>query len=108
MMINKHLISTVGRSKKYIAGNVIVQWLGMVFNIVMIFPIANLLGKLAERSVESGDIIFTICVAVIAVTVRFVCSRLQSKFSFLASKTVKKTLCEMIYKKLLRLGSAHT
>ena len=108
MMINKRLISTIGKSKKYIAGNVIVQWLSMIFNIVMIFSIANLLGKLAEESVESGDMIFTICAAVIAVAVRFVCSRLQSKFSFLASKTVKKTLREMIYKKLLRLGSGYT
>ena len=108
MMINKRLISTIGRSKKYIAGNVIVQWLSMIFNIVMIISIANLLGKLAEESVESGDMIFTICAAIIAVAVRFVCSRLQSKFSFLASKTVKKTLREMIYKKLLRLGSGYT
>ena len=108
MMINKRLISTIGKSKKYIAGNVIVQWLSMIFNIVMIFSIANLLGKLAEKSIESGDMIFTICAAVIAVAVRFVCSRLQSKFSFLASKTVKKTMREMIYKKLLRLGSSYT
>lgn len=108
MMINKRLISTIGRSKKYIAGNVIVQWISLIFNIAMIFSIANLLGKLAENSVESGDIIFTICAAVIAVAVRFVCSRLQSKFSFLASKTVKKTLREMIYKKLLKLGSGYS
>lgn len=108
MMINKRLISTIGRSKKYIAGNVIVQWISLIFNIVMIFSIANLLGDLADKSLKNGDIIFTICAAVIAVTVRFVCSRLQSEFSFLASKTVKKTLREMIYKKLLRLGSAYT
>ena len=108
MMINKRLISTIGKSKKYIAGNVIVQWLSMIFYIVMIFSIANLLGKLAEKSIESGDMIFTICAAVIAVAVRFVCSRLQSRFSFLASKTVKKTLREMIYKKLLRLGGSYT
>ncbi len=108
MMINKRLISTIGSSKKYIAGNVIVQWLSMLFNMAMIFSIANLLGKLAEKSAASGDIIFTICAAVIAIAVRFVCSRLQAKFSFLASKTVKKTLREMIYKKLLRLGSSYT
>ncbi|MBD5116670.1 MAG: ABC transporter ATP-binding protein/permease [Ruminococcaceae bacterium] len=107
-MINKRLISTIGRSKKYIAGNVIVQWLSMLFNIVMIFSIANLLGRLAENSLENSDVIFTVCAAVIAVAVRFVCSRLQSRFSFLASKTVKKTLREMIYKKLLRLGGSYT
>lgn len=108
MMINKRLISTIGSSKKYIVGNVVVQWLSLVFNIVMIFSIANLLGKLVEKAVTGNDIIFTICAAAIAVTVRFVCSRLQSRFSFLASKTVKKTLREMIYKKLLRLGSGYT
>lgn len=74
----------------------------------MIFSIANLLGKLAENLLQSSDIIFTACAAVCAVTARFVCSRLQAKFSFLASKSVKKTLREMIYKKLLRLGSGYT
>ena len=107
-MINKRLISTIGSSKKYIAGNVIVQWLSLVFNIAMIFSIANLLGKLAEKALTSNDIIFTVCAAASAVTVRFVCSRLQSKFSFLASKTVKKTLRGTIYKKLLRLGGSYT
>lgn len=108
MMINKRLISTIGDSKKYIAGNVIVQWLSLLFNIVMIFSIANLLGKIAEKTAESSDVIFTVCAAVLAVAVRFVCSRLQAKFSFLASKTVKKTLRGMIYKKLLRLGSGYS
>lgn len=60
MMIKKRLISTIGRSKKYIAGNVIVQWVSLIFNIVMIFSIANLLEKLADFS---GNIIkkFLIC-----------------------------------------------
>lgn len=108
MMINKRLIATVGSSKKYIAGNVVTQWLSMIFNIVMIFSIANLLGRLAENTLRSGDVIFTVCAAASAVTVRFICSKLQAKFSFLASRTVKKTLREMIYKKLLRLGSGYS
>lgn len=108
MMINKRLISTVGSSKKYIAGNVIAQWISLIFNIVMIFSVAALLDKLAKNSLTGGDIIFTVCAAVTAVAVRFVCSRLQSKFSFLASRSVKKTLREMIYKKLLRLGGSYT
>ncbi len=108
MMINKRLISTVSGSKKYIAGSVIVQWLSLLCNIVMIFSIAVLLGKLAENSFEAGCVIFTICAAAIAVIVRFVCSRLRERFGFLASKSVKKTLREMIYKKLLRLGGGYT
>ena len=37
MMMNKRLIAMVGESKKYIAGNVIFQWLGMLANILRFF-----------------------------------------------------------------------
>lgn len=36
-MINKRLIGTVSESKKYIAGNVLFQWVGLLANITMIF-----------------------------------------------------------------------
>lgn len=58
MMINKRLIGTVKESKKYIAGNVICQWVSLVANITMMGAVA-------------------------------------------------KTLREMIYRKLLRLGSSY-
>ncbi|MCM1065563.1 MAG: hypothetical protein NC420_14060 [Eubacterium sp.] len=35
MMINKRLIGTVSESKKYIAGNVTLQWCSLVANIAM-------------------------------------------------------------------------
>ena len=35
MMINKRLINTVKESKKYIAGNVICQWVSLVANITI-------------------------------------------------------------------------
>ena len=42
MMINKRLIGTVAESKKYIAGNVILQWCSLAANIAMMFSITNL------------------------------------------------------------------
>ena len=39
--------------------------------------------------------------------IRFLCTILSSKMSYLSSKTVKRVLREMIYKKLLRLGAAY-
>ncbi len=35
MMLNKRLIAAVGESKKYIAANVVLQWLALVANIAM-------------------------------------------------------------------------
>ena len=46
MMINKRLIGTVAESKKYIAGNVVLQWCSLAANIAMMFSISKLLAGL--------------------------------------------------------------
>lgn len=107
MMINKRLINTVEESKKYIAGNVIFQWCSLAANIGMMTNITYLLQNLFRKTADKKDIIITVAVAVIAVIIRFICSTMSSKMSYLSSKSVKKTLREMIYKKLLKLGTSY-
>ena len=107
MMINKRLIGTVKESKKYIAGNVICQWVSLAANIAMMGAIARMLQNLYEGNTQDGQIGATAVIAVIAVIVRFVCAVLSSRMGYLSSKAVKKTLREMIYKKLLRLGASY-
>ena len=104
-MIKKRLIAELGDSKKYIAGNVAAQWVGMLSNAVMIFSLGSLLQKLVEN--KSAGVGAAVVAAVISLIVRAVCSFLQEKFSYLASKSVKKRLREMIFSKLLRLGSGY-
>ena len=104
-MIKKRLIAELGDSKKYIAGNVAAQWVGMLSNAVMIFSLGSLLQKLVEN--KSAGVGAAVTAAVISLIVRAVCSFLQEKFSYLASKSVKKRLREMIFSKLLRLGSGY-
>ena len=107
MMINKRLIGTVKESKKYIAGNVLCQWISLAANITMMGAIAYLLQSLYEGGAQGGQIAATAVIAAIAVIVRFVCATASSRMGYLSSKAVKKTLREMIYKKLLRLGSSY-
>ena len=107
MMINKRLIGTVSESKKFIAGNVVCQWISLAANITMMASITTLLAKLFEKTAGTEDIITTLMIAAAAVAVRFICTVLSSKMSYLSSKAVKKTLREMIYQKLLRLGTAY-
>lgn len=107
MMINKRLIGTVSESKKYITGNVVLQWVSLVANIAMMASITNLLAKLFEKAADTKDFVVTVIIALVAVIIRFVCTTGASKMSYLSSKAVKKTLREMIYKKLLRLGTAY-
>lgn len=107
MMIDKRLIGTVGDSKKYIAVNVILQWVSLAANIMMMVAITHLLGSLFGGTVTSDKILTTAIIAALAVIIRFICTTMASRMSYLSSKAVKKTLREMIYKKLLRLGSSY-
>lgn len=107
MMINKRLINMVGDSKKYVAGNVAVQWCGLVANIVLMGQVAGLLQKLYERQAAKSDYIATAAVFAAVMLVRFICEKGAAKMGYLASRTVKKTLRETIYKKLLKLGASY-
>ena len=107
MMINKRLIGTVKESKKYIAGNVVCQWISLAANITMMGAIAHLLQRLYDGSLADGQIAVTAMIAAAAVIVRYVCAVTSSRMGYLSSKAVKKTLREMIYQKLLRLGASY-
>lgn len=107
MMINKRLISELGDSKKYVAGNVALQWCSLGANITMMGSVAKLLQELFNKTADSKSIITTISIMVVAMIVRYVCALGVSRMSYLSSKSVKKSLREMIYKKLLRLGTSY-
>ena len=107
MMINKRLIGAVAESKKYIAGNVILQWCSLAANIAMMFGITNLFASLYYGNTSSHTLWATAAVVVLALVIRFLCTTGASRMSYLSSKAVKKTLREKIYEKLLRLGTSY-
>ena len=105
MMIDKRLIRTVRESKKYIAWNVIYQWISLVANITMMVSIADLLSRLFANTADRENFVCT--VIVVAVGIRYFCAVQSAKMGYLSSKAVKKVLREKIYRKLLRLGSSY-
>lgn len=105
MMMDKRLINTVSDSKKYIAGNVVCQWVSLAANITMMMAVTRLLMQLYNK--KKTGIASIAAVIFAAVIIRFVCARLSLKFSYLSSKAVKKTLREKIYEKLLRIGLSY-
>lgn len=107
MMINKRLIGTVAESKKYIAGNVASQWVSLCSNVVIMGSIANFIGRLAFEKPQTNDIILLVLTIAICVAVRFVCTKISSKMSFLSTKSVKQKLRKMIFEKVLRLGASY-
>lgn len=91
MMINKRLIGAVPESKKYIAGNVALQWC-----------------SLFAGSMTQSKIVTTAVIALAAVAVRYGCTVGASRMGYLSSKAVKKTLRGAIYDKLLCLGASYS
>jgi len=108
MMINKRLIGAVSGSKKYVAGNVILQWCSLAANISMMTSITYLLQDLFRKTADIKSIIITAIVAVITVIIRFTCTVGASRMGYMSSKAVKKILREKIYRKLLKLGTSYS
>ena len=107
MMIDKRLIRTVRESKKYIAWNVIYQWISLVADITMTVSIADLLSRLFANTADRENFVCTVIVVAAAVGIRYFCAVQSAKMGYLSSKAVKKVLREKIYRKLLRLGSSY-
>ena len=105
MMMNKRLMDTVDCSKKYIGKTVALQWCSLVSNIIVMVVFAGILGRLAQPTAEPGQLAVDMLIVVTALIVKFSCTIMASRMSHLSSKEVKKVLREMIYRKLLRLGS---
>ena len=106
-MIDKRLVGMVPDSKKYIAGNVLFQWISLVANIVIMERITRLSADLFEGTATAKSTASVLFTAAAAIAVKYICSLLSGKMSYLSSSKVKKTLRGMIYRKLLKLGSGY-
>lgn len=107
MMINKRLISTVKDSRKYIVRNVVAQWCSLIANIIMMIGITRLLSDIYNKTYSVKSMCVISGIIIMVAIVQFICSIISAKMSYLSSKSVKKTLREKIYLKLLSLGAAY-
>lgn len=126
MMINKRLINLCKDSKKYIALTILVNWISVLCNIITIILIGqfinkiyigeklDLVGRNVFRAMSEfkvwGNISLLLAIVIIAclLAIRYTCNILYAKFSNAASANARVTLRELIYKKLLKLGTGYT
>lgn len=120
MMINKRLINLCKDSKKYIILTVLSNWLAVICNIFIIFTVGEFINKIAvmdDFTIKAlGDFYLwnrlnlkvagVIIIALMAL--RFICNYLYARYSNLASAKARVTLRELIYKKLLNIGTGYT
>ena len=102
-MLNRRLMALVPKSRKYILGNVVLQWIALVANIVCMWAVAMVLTGAFMQDVHMEYV----GVIVAALLVKAVCIRYAGRMSFLSVKEVKKKLRVMIYQKMIRLGTSY-
>lgn len=106
-MIKTRLVRLLSHAKKYIVYNVMWQWMALIAQVVSVFTIAGLFGKLYAKKVASGDIVKCACVFAAVLVVRFLCDKMAVGASYKASVDVKCILRDKIYEKLLKLGVSY-
>ncbi|MGN0292544.1 MAG: ABC transporter transmembrane domain-containing protein, partial [Lachnospiraceae bacterium] len=106
-MIKTRLIKLLSHAGKYIAYNVIWQWIALLAQIVSVFSIAGLLEQVILHTADGTAVRQTALVLMLCACIRFGCDRLAVKASFEASVDVKRILRKKIYEKLLRLGASY-
>ncbi|MDO4307651.1 MAG: ABC transporter ATP-binding protein/permease [Eubacteriales bacterium] len=106
-MIKGRLVGLLSHAKKYIVYNVLWQWISLLAQMMAVFTIADLLEQVLFSAVDAGRFQRALAVLAAAIVIRFVCERMASRASCMASVDVKRILREKIYEKLLKLGAAY-
>ena len=106
-MFDKRLMELCPESRKYIAGNIILQFLELCLNTVMVLTIARTLQNLYEGIWGIADVAVPAAVVLVTILLRMFTSRFAERMRYFASRTVKEVMREKIYTKLLRLGTSY-
>ena len=106
-MFDKRLMQMCPESKKYIAGNILLQFLELCCNAAMILLIAFSVQNLYDKTWGWKDLLMPALIIAITVLLRFFTTKYATRMSYLASRTVKRVMREKIYSKLLRLGTSY-
>lgn len=86
MMIDKRLIRMVPESKKYVAGNVLMQWISLAANVVLMMSITRFFASLYAKNVTGKDFAVFSVIAVMAVTVAFSVRSVLPEWDFFLQK----------------------
>lgn len=107
-MIDKRLLKEMPEAKVFIWKQVIMQWIGMLSNVAMVFTFAYLFTAMFEKALVIKDLYIGVMIVVAMIVVRIFVTKKASTYSYLASRDVKNHLRKRIYEKLLEMKNSYT
>ena len=106
-MFDSRLTKMCTESRKYIIGNVLLQWLELAMNACMILMIALSVEDLWNKKLSPSVLALRLGIILATLLIRWFTTKGAARMSFLASRTVKRVMRGHIYSKLLRLGTGY-
>lgn len=111
-MLDKELLKLIGGNKRYIAYVVVLSVVGLLANLAITASICyavSLAMQAADGTLNSYvSFVYPAIIAVVAIVVRYVMTRLTGTLREKLSREVKKDLREKTYNKILSLGVKST
>ena len=107
-VFSKRLTAMVPQAMKYIAGNVLAQWVALVANIALMITVGLFIGHLIDGTVVAGELFTLACVGAAAIVVRVVCLTVAQRMGLAASMAAKRTVRRQVYDKLVRMGPSYS
>ncbi len=115
-MFHKRLLHEFKDNIKYVVGMVATQWVSLIANVGLMLVMASFVAEVVNVSLkqmqnEAGvyinmsRMLTLFFVFTIAFLVRMIATTINTKQSFAASEQVKERLRELVYKKLMKIGS---
>ena len=106
-MFDRRLMQEIRESRKYIIANAVLQWAGLCVNILLMYAVAFLVTAVWSGFTNGYVLVFAGLIALGALPLRYILTRLASHMSFCSARTVKKTLRLRIWDKLVRIGGTY-
>ena len=97
-MFDKRLMAMCPESKKYIVGNIICQWTELMMNAVMIYIIANAVGKLYRKEMTVNEMIISLLILAGILFVRFFMTKKTTEMS-LRERSFTRNIWNLLRKK---------
>ena len=113
-MFHKRLLKEFNDNMKYVTGMVATQWVSLLANVGMMLVLAKFVADLViqqqvnvSQKMDIQSMLRLLMVFVITFAVRMIATTINTKQSYAASENVKRRLRELVYEKLMKLGTKY-
>ncbi len=106
-MFDNRLLKAVPQALRFIVANVLFQWIALAANIVLMVLVGWFLQQMFTGQASDSDLFLLLGVGVAAIVVRIISQSMAQRMGFKASSVAKRSIRQIVYEKLLRLGPSY-